>query len=124
MIQPIIPMMKGDKGAQVANLQDALQMLLKGDVIPENGDGSHDALIAALKAERDEQIYGTATSKTIALFREAQHLEHGDDVDVATANKINELLPKPALSDAGSRQLKGRIMFDYGLPADNLKLRL
>lgn len=122
------------KGPEVGNLQAALQLLIDRGVILRDDEGARRELAAALKRERVEQTYGSATRKLVSIFQQERGLQATGTVDEPTANAINSflrewgLLEQPSVPVAGQpatlRRIEGHVVFEHGLPAEQMKLRL
>ena len=61
----IFPLEAGGQGPQVADLQDALQLLLDRGVILPDDEGARRELSARLQSERAERIYDGTTSELV-----------------------------------------------------------
>jgi hypothetical protein len=90
----------------IANLQDALLLLLDKHVLRGNPED-----VDALQHERQAQAYADATQKFVREFRAQEHLE-GDPsvVDAGTADGLNALLREPGAFDcrAGAPNFRRR----------------
>jgi hypothetical protein len=88
------PLKDGNRGAAVVDLQDALLLLLERRFLLDNVPRLRDQLSAALRTEREEQVYKDITHNLIGLFQETQQLQPASrgEVDEATANAINAVL--------------------------------
>jgi len=103
-MNPIVPPLKaGDRGDAVANLQDALILLLERAAIAVS-DEERRALTASLQAERNAPperpdklqarepappLYGPGTIRAITLFQQGHGLPATGEVDQPTATAIN-----------------------------------
>lgn len=122
------------QGAAVADLQDALQLLLERRVLLRDDEGARREQSALLQRERAAQTYGPATAKLVSIFQEERRLGGGGAVDEPTARALNALIdelitpvqPPPVQpgTPATQRRIEGHIVLQHGLPAEQLKLRL
>ena len=105
-MNPIVPPLKaGDRGDAVANLQDALLLLLDRAVIPASEDERR-SLTALLQRERQppperramgilrgreapQPLYGDGTTRVVTLFQQMHRLPATGQVDDPTANALN-----------------------------------
>ncbi len=100
MILIIATIKAGDTGPQVANLQDALLVLLERKIIrPLDGPNRPtlqdlQKLTESLKQERAQSLFGKTTAQVIVYFQVQQRLGDnlGGVVEEKTAAKLNELL--------------------------------
>ena len=94
-MQLIIATIKpGESGPIVANLQDALQLLLDRGALLPNEEGARRKASAALEQERADQIFSDVTRKLVGIFQEEQRIEASGVVDEATAKLLNHLIKK------------------------------
>jgi len=123
------PLKQRMQGAAVADLQEALQLLLdRGALLPDD-EAARRAQSTALQRERAGQTYGSATAKLVSLFQEERRLQASGAVDEPTAAALNALideLASPGRPDVPvtQRRIEGCIILEHGLPAEKLKLRL
>lgn len=112
------PIKPGDKSPEVANLQDALRLLLERNVIrptASSTDPTVDELsktIEQLNHERAQSLYGDTTRDLIAILQRQYRLEDGlgGAVEDRTANLINRLLRElGALDEAEPWIVKGTV---------------
>jgi len=80
------------RGAAVADLQDALRLLLDRGAILRGDEGARRDVSTALERERGTQIYGGATRKLVSLFQETHRLEVSGEVDERTAATLKNVL--------------------------------
>ena len=127
----------GSQGAEVANLQDGLLLLLDRRVL-DLPDADADQLAGGLKRERRTSTFSDVTAKVIGLFRERRGLPPADAlVDEATAKALNTALaelgafdPDPRPVDPVDppsptrRTLTGAVALDVGAAASGVSLRL
>ena len=118
----IYPLKRDVRGSSVADLQDALQLLLKQGALLADDEIARRNLSEALLPERAEQIFGNTTSELVKLFQKEHRLAVSGEVDAATANTLNVQLQE--LGAVSTRLLEGAIRFAHGMPAEQLKLRL
>lgn len=116
------PLKQRMQGATVADLQDALRLLLDRGAILANDEVARRELSEALKRERANQTYGSVTCKLVSIFQEAGQLAIRGAVDKPTANALNRLLEE--MSDPREEQpayvVKGAIRFFDGFPASGV----
>lgn len=126
----VYPLKPGAQGPQVADLHAALQASFDKGVLPISRSTTQQRVLAAFMQERAQQTYGTATAKAVSIFQKAQHLDPSGTVDEPTANALNGLIQQwqspgqQASSRNPSNTLQGNLVFDYGLPAAGVTLRL
>jgi len=89
-------------GADVANLQDALRLLLERGVVLADDADARQELSAALTDERTRQSYGEATQKLVSSFQESRQLQASGEVDEPTANALNALLREWGMSPSAA----------------------
>lgn len=99
------PLESGIYGTEVADLQDALVLLLERGIIRQDDERS----VGELRDERNSKKYGDGTARFIKSFQETRHLEpRGEEsrgnVDEPTANAINALLKGWGLLDQQTRE--------------------
>jgi hypothetical protein len=85
------PLRPGDQGPEVANLQEALALLLNRQVI-QIDPGVRQELLSILATETQTQAYRDATAKSVGLFQEQHHLPVTGAVDGPTAEALNASL--------------------------------
>lgn len=92
-MQPIsTPIKPQYQGAEVANLQQALRLLLNKGKIQILGTEYKPTLIA-FGHEQQDQIYGDATKRLVQLFQEQYGIANPEGiVDKETANQLNAVL--------------------------------
>ena len=121
---PLKPRMQG---AAVANLQDALQLLLDRGVVLREDDAARRELMAALQRERVGQTYGNATGKLVGIFQEQRRLQASGEVDEPTAAALNALLNEWGLLDRTdapkSYVVSGQVRREDRLPVRGVKVR-
>jgi hypothetical protein len=89
------------QGPQVADLQDALTLLLERGLILGQDEGARREVLAALRPERDRQTYGRITAKLVGIFQEERRLQSTGEVDEPTANALNALLKELGVLEGG-----------------------
>jgi hypothetical protein len=85
----------------VADLQDALTLLLERRLLLAEDEGARRELLQALQRQRAEQIYGSATAKLVARFQEEHRLQPTGEVAEPTANALNALLKELGVLGSG-----------------------
>ena len=116
MTQVTFPLTYRQRGAAVANLQDALlQLLARGAILADEVKTRQD-LAAALKGERARSTYGSATREPVRAFQAGRSLEPHGDVDEATATAIisrpSSVVPMEYTRTRGDA-LANRRMYSY-----------
>lgn len=110
-MEPIAPTLNsGDTGPQVANLQDALRLLLDRSVIrslePPNSPMVEELtkLGQALAKERTQSVYGKATQRLVLYFQIQEGLGDGlgGGVEEKTAAQLNQILKQLGAFDVPS----------------------
>lgn len=87
------PIGKDSPKASIANLQDALLLLLeKGSLLVP--DDERLKLEEGLRRDSEGKVYGTDTGKVVTVFRQQFKIEPGEIVDEQTAKELNKLLKK------------------------------
>ncbi|MEQ1742475.1 MAG: neuraminidase-like domain-containing protein [Candidatus Nitrotoga sp.] len=117
------PLKQRKQGAAVADLQDALQLLLDRSVLLVNDEAARRQLSAVLKRERANQTYGAATSQLVSRFQQEHKLSASGEVDEPTAIAFNALLkelgvldPPTAPAKLRSFVVKGQVSQTAGRP--------
>lgn len=114
------PMAERERGAAVADLQDALQLLLDRGALLPNDEAARREMFNSLKRERATQTYGSAMSRLVGILQEERRLRVSGEVDQRTADALNALLiewgllertdpPKSFVFIDGTRQHQFRI---------------
>lgn len=88
----IFPLKRQMRGPKVADLQDALQLLLERGLLFADDEGARRELSQELQRERTAETYGGATAKLVSRFQEERRLQPTGEVDEPTANALNALL--------------------------------
>lgn len=86
------PLKQRMQGSAVANLQDALKMMLERKAIKPADPRVRLALLSGLTSERATQSYGGNTSNVVKAFQEERRLRVSGEVDESTAAAINKQL--------------------------------
>jgi murein L,D-transpeptidase YcbB/YkuD len=87
----IFPPKLRTRGEPVADLQDALGLLLE-KVVFRLSDAERRPFEERLRPERAEKIYSEATSDLIKVFQERNHLTPSGNADEQTAKALNAIL--------------------------------
>lgn len=122
----IIPPLKRQMtGANVADLQDALQLLLNRRALLADNQTAARELARLLSRERTTQTFGTATGELVSHFQREQRLQVSSEVDEATANALNALLKEVDPSDPRPRPhvVSGAVRREDGLPLRGTQVR-
>lgn len=122
------PLKQRMQSAAVADLQDALQLLLDRGVILANDEAARRELSAALKPERAKQTYGEATRKLVSLIQEALQVQASGAVDGPTAAALNVLLRELGMLDQitptpSSNVVSGAVRREDGLALRDVRVR-
>src|SRR5688572_27341223 len=88
MTRIVIPLGKKPKGAEIADLQDALRDLLDAGALLSGDDAGRRELAEALKSERGKQIFSDVTKRLVGLVQTKSGLEASGRVDEATAEAL------------------------------------
>jgi hypothetical protein len=100
----VFPLVTGRQSSEVADLQDALELLLERGIILSNAEG-------ALRSERTRQTYGEITAKLVNNFQRQHGLEPSGDVDESTANALNAFLQElGALNTRADWVVRGQVL--------------
>lgn len=119
-MKPVIsPLKSGDHGADVANLQEALLLLIdKGRIQLSPTDVQ--SFKNQLSQEHQDQTYQGGTVKVVANFQQQQHLQQTGTVDAPTADALNQILKGLGALDAAQNGQKptivGQVMQDDRTP--------
>ncbi len=115
------------RGPKVADLQDALQLLLDRGAILATDDAARRELFETLKRERTAQRYGSATRKLVSIFQEERRLQPSGEVDEPTANALNALLREWRMLDRETKPrfhiVSGEVRREDGLPLQGVRVR-
>lgn len=106
----------GDSGPTIANLQDALQLLLDRNVLLPGEEAARRRASTALKQERVDQIFSEVTYKLVGIFQAEQHLEVSGVVDEVTSKLLNHFIEK--LSDSNISEPDS----DSGTPVPSVEI--
>ena len=119
------PLAQGMNGEVVSDLQNALRLCIDRGVILAANEPTRRELSEALRRERTEQRYGSATAKLVSIFQDERRLQASGEVDEPTAKAFNDMLEQfGALNGSSERRLDGRVTLPHGAPVGDLKLRL
>lgn len=120
------PLKRSMRGATVADLQDALQLLLDRSLILANEEAARRELSDALKRERIEQIYDAATEKLVGIFQGERGLQASGEVDEPTADALTALLKELGLLEPAavpkSHIVSGEVRREDGLLMQGLPI--
>lgn len=123
----IFPLKRRMQGPTVADLQDALKLLLDRGALLASDEAARQELSEALQRERAEQTFGGATSKLMGWFQEERRLQPTGEVDEATAMALNALLNEGGLLDQAaasqSHVVSGQVLREDGLPVQGVQAR-
>jgi peptidoglycan hydrolase-like protein with peptidoglycan-binding domain len=134
------PLKQRMQGAAVADLQDALQLLLDRSVLLRDDEAARRDISATLRTERAGQTYGDATRKLVSVFQAAHRLRPNGVVDEATAAALNAELRELGVLDETPPPLpptppdeeeplpefqhlvRGVVRYEKGLPIPGVKV--
>ena len=129
MNQITSPLQPGMQGSTVADLQDALLLLMGRQIIktfqPPNRPTAEElkTLAQALKQERAQSTFGNTTQRLVTFFQNQQGL--GDNlrgiVEAKTAAKLNTILHDLGVLTSGDdpRKVFGMVRDEFGTPLAN-----
>jgi hypothetical protein len=120
------PLSRGQQGAAVADLHQALLLLFQAGALFGDDPAALLEARAGLAREFNEKSYGPNTTKAVTQFQKERRLDATGAVDEITAKALNEALQDLGGSDPAAAQatLGGSIRYEHGLPAEDLPLRL
>lgn len=127
-MQPIAPTLEfGNRGPEVANLQDALRALLERAALLPDAPDDRRSLLALLQDERGRSLYGDVTGKVVGAFQKERGLTTHGKVDEPTAAALNEQLRVMGLLDdpaaAQARLVTGTVRREGGQPLPDVAVR-
>jgi ABC toxin N-terminal region/Neuraminidase-like domain/Salmonella virulence plasmid 28.1kDa A protein len=126
---PLAPQVRG---ADVGNLQAALQLLLDRVAILRDDERLRLALADGLRKERDAALYGDVTERLVGVFQDERGVSVGGArgaVDEATAAALNSQLHDWGLLDGDSADgrrpyvITGTVRRDDGLALEGVRVR-
>ena len=124
-MKPIVPLGPRDRGEAVANLQEALLLLIQGrNIVVPAGEIN---LPEKLKDERTTQRFSDATMRAVALFRDQSRqrfgLEPGEIVDRSTADALNQILQEIGAFDVPQAEwvVRGQVV-DASGPLNDIQV--
>lgn len=123
IIFPLTPRMKS---SSVADLQDALQLLMASGSLLATDETARLDLSTTLTSERSTQFYGSTTQKLVMLLQQEQGLQANGAVEEATANAINRLIKNGSDRADESREeysVHGQVAEPGGVGINNLTVR-
>lgn len=109
-------------GADLANLQDALLLLLSKGIL-ELADSERVWLPISLEQERRSGVYGDNARRAVAAFQKAHELTVTGEVDDKTAAALNAALRRFGRLDDLPRIVSGRVRDGDGNPLANAIVR-
>ena len=116
------PLKQPMQGAAVADLQAALQLLLKRGILLANAEGARRELSVALAREGADHTYREATQKLLSIFQEEHRLQVSGSVDEPTADALNGVLAELGVLDGGTSvdeppfEVQGTVRLADGFP--------
>ncbi len=93
------PLVMGNQGPAVGDLQAALLVLLERGVILPNDEAGRLKLANDLQHEHTTQTYRDNTARSVGIFQQQRNIQPTGNVDEPTANAINTLLSEFGLLD-------------------------
>lgn len=110
------------KGPEVADLQDALKLLLDRAILLADNEAARRELSSALKPEREEELFGGTTLRLVNVFQKEHNIEASSTVDGTTADALNRLLDKLGVlgEEEPAYVAKGTVRFHDGFPASKI----
>lgn len=98
------PLEAGRQGPEVADLQDALFLLLERRAVLPDDEAARRELSENLQRERATQTYRDVTARLVILFQRERQLGRSGNVDEPTANALNAFLRELGLLDQPARE--------------------
>jgi hypothetical protein len=109
-MKPITPPLRpGDHGAEVANLQEGLVLLLNRQVI-QTDPAMRQELLHLLADESQAQVYRDGTAKPVDIFQHQHHLHSTTEVDPPTADALNAALKELGAFDTPPQDTQKRVV--------------
>jgi len=93
------PLVMGQQGPAVGDLQAALLVLLERGVILPNDEAGRLKLANDLQHEHTTQTYRDNTARSVGIFQQQRNIQPTGNVEELTANAINSLLSEFGLLD-------------------------
>ncbi|MCL6542207.1 MAG: hypothetical protein K6T87_16750 [Roseiflexus sp.] len=130
------PLRRQMQGSKVADLQDALKLLLDRGLILREDEGARRELLVALRPERDRQSYDDVTARLVSMFQRERRLadaagRFSGEVDEPTANALNALLKELGVLEGGEATcldarytVACRVVDGRGKPIAGLRIEL
>ena len=122
----IFPLRRRMQRPEVADLQDALQLMLDRGVLLADDEGLGREISAALRNERAQQTFGAATDKLVGRLQKERNLQASGEVDEPTAGALNRLLEELGVFERQpppSLRIDGRLRTDRGNLLEGIHLR-
>ena len=115
------------KGSKMADLQDALSLMLDRKLLLKNNMAAREEMHRALARERAKLTQGPATTRSIALFQQSAKLPATGKVDERTAEALNKVLEQLGVLEqegkTNDRRLSGSVRYSSGIVAANRTVR-
>ena len=109
-MKPITPPLRiGDEGPEVANLQEALVLLINRQVIQVD-PATRQELLQMLADDRQARQYRDGTAKLVDIFQHQHHLHTTAEVDPLTADALNAALKDLGASDTPPQDIQKRVV--------------
>ena len=96
----VFPLNQQSQGADVVNLQEALNQAIERGALLANDPVARRELTALVKRERTRQAYGDGTARLVSTFQAERRMRATGEVDQPTADALNALLRQWGLLDA------------------------
>ena len=124
MSKIISPLKLRLQGSAVADLQDALQLLLDQGVLLHENEAARREMAEALKRERDAQSYSETTARLVAAFQKQRAIPETGEVDERTAAALNNAISHSPETPLEFQYLvRGQVLYRRGLPIPGLTVR-
>ncbi|MFN8471147.1 MAG: neuraminidase-like domain-containing protein [Anaerolineae bacterium] len=122
-MKPITPPLRsGDEGPAVANLQEALVLLLNRGVI-QTSAGTRQELLNMMADEAQARQYRDASAKSVAIFQQGNHLHVTGEVDQPTADALNQALKALGAFDTPPQDIQKRVVAGQVMQEDQTPFR-
>lgn len=125
----IFPLRPEMKGPAVADLQDALLLILDRRVILADDENLRAELTAKIREERGGPFFGEATRKCVSVFQQQRDVQPEEDgaVDEVTARAINDIVrdlaPPDQLPPERPYIVSGQVRRADALPLDGVRVQ-
>ncbi|GAB93890.1 neuraminidase-like domain-containing protein [Gordonia rhizosphera] len=111
------------RGQKVADLQDALTVILGRQLLLRGDEAAGRELAEGLKPEREAKRYGRFTRGLVSVFQQERQLQPTGEVDEPTANALNNLLEElGGIGPAVTYHVEGRVVSRVSASVDGLRV--